>query len=252
MSDNEDPVAKDQQKIVLMAAILIVVFLIVISIYGIATNRNQLEHPDAWVRYISHYQSLIGGLLAVAAAFITIRQMRKSDLAASDRHVKMLKHEMQSKREAILVAKVEMDDWKIELDTEIASIEKNIDNLETKVGDDASFNYWEEYGVILGNIDTLLDNTDTYNDKLSSELDTVLIGPVFTTALLSGRRQLNDARESLKSIDGIEELVSNGSVMKLTHLEKLRFPVTKVQTTISHYIKILDILVEKNDELLKL
>lgn len=86
MSDKEDPVAKDHRYIIGGMAFIVVFFLIVISIYGVANDPEPLEHPDPWYVYIVRFQTLIGGLLAVGAAFITIRQMRVSDEKADKHH----------------------------------------------------------------------------------------------------------------------------------------------------------------------
>lgn len=101
MNGEEDPVSQDHQKIVAMAAIGIVGFLIIISVYGVWTDPNPREHPDPWYVYIERFQTLIGGLAAVGAAFITIQQMRKSDERADKRHEDLMRLQLKGEVEAV-------------------------------------------------------------------------------------------------------------------------------------------------------
>lgn len=88
MSNPDEELAQKHQKILVAAAIIVVGMLVVISVHGVATDPtpNDPNHPDLWYMFIYRFQTLIGGLLAVGAAFITIRQMRKTDERADKRH----------------------------------------------------------------------------------------------------------------------------------------------------------------------
>jgi hypothetical protein len=43
-----------------------------------------------WTEWAYHFQALIGGVFAVVAAFVTVSQMRASDLSAEERHTELL------------------------------------------------------------------------------------------------------------------------------------------------------------------
>lgn len=103
MSEKEDPVAKDHRFIVGGVAFIVVFFLIWISAKGVATDPKPLDHPDSWYTYILRFQTLIGGLLVIGAAFITIQQMRKSDWHADKRHNDLMKLQLRPQLEALQV-----------------------------------------------------------------------------------------------------------------------------------------------------
>ncbi len=56
---------------------------------------------DGWVKYIYNYQTLLTGILAVAAAFVTVRQMRASDALSEQRHRQLIRFQVRNDRMAI-------------------------------------------------------------------------------------------------------------------------------------------------------
>lgn len=101
MNEKEDPVYRENSLMIAGIAFIVVFFLIVISVYTVATGNVKLDHPDKWYVYIYEFQTLIGGLLAVGAAFMTIRQMRKSDERADDRHDALMRLQLRDTIEGV-------------------------------------------------------------------------------------------------------------------------------------------------------
>lgn len=78
------------------AALIVFNFLIVNSFADQCSTTDQIcsdgLHP--WYVFFMRFQTLITGVLAIVAAFITVGQMRKSDIRADSRHDDLMKLQM--------------------------------------------------------------------------------------------------------------------------------------------------------------
>lgn len=58
---------------------------------------------DVWAKWIYDFQSLFGGLFAVVAAYLTVRQMRESDEQQSSRHRELM--ELNLRKDKLIIQK---------------------------------------------------------------------------------------------------------------------------------------------------
>jgi hypothetical protein len=60
-------------------------------LFGGQPTATAQDLGDPWVSFIFNYQTLIAGVLAVGAAYATVRQMQRSDIRSDERHEELVR-----------------------------------------------------------------------------------------------------------------------------------------------------------------
>lgn len=117
----------------LFAVLIILNFLIVHSFADkCSVDQMCVEGLNPWYVFVMRFQTFITGLLAIVAALITVRQMRKSDERADDRHEGLMRLQMRDTIQDRATLKFKFGD---ELVTRANSLRSKGEELENAVND---------------------------------------------------------------------------------------------------------------------
>lgn len=171
---------------------------------------------DRWRNTIYDFQTLIAGILAVAAAFVTVRQMQITDEAAENRHSQLVQLSLRPDR--LRIERVIMP-YENEFLLRTAVIESILDELTT---------YRDgEHAVGLPRFQELIDK-GKFAAKLSQEIIAMLAAKDWQEALpLFGGRLTKRVREAS---DAAKWLVEDVEALSPTKLIETDFGLVEERT----------------------
>lgn len=81
----------NRRRLYWLGAIVICAAIVPPVIFGAAPQRSDRKGGDPWRNTIEDFQTLITGFFAIGAAYVTVRQMEKSDKKSDNRHVQLVR-----------------------------------------------------------------------------------------------------------------------------------------------------------------